>query len=561
MSEFEHVYAAFEARFRGSRELILQRMQAYAPLLALAEQRLSRPWRAVDYGCGRGEWLQLVRGRGWDAIGIDTNPSMLREAAALSLQVQCGDMIEHISAQPAQSVVLVSAFHVVEHIPQDAVFDFVRHAARVLLPGGLLILETPNPENVAVGTSNFYLDPTHQRPIPPLLLQFVVQQAGFEAAHVVRLNGEAEEGPARTLEQVLRPLFSRAPDYAIVATRGADEAWLVELARAAQTVSQRPPVDLEALHSVSQALHELTQQLPIDLRESIDRLAEVNERSIMRIGGQLERIEQKFDVSLRTVFSDAEARQALQSAVESRRQLLVKWKEWIDARAVYEERERDLRARYQALLDSTAADRHRLAQLDAQLLTHGDDLARRDAALAAAQERGAALEGEVQSTRQRLHDANAAAAASAQVVAQMEGSRSWRLTRPLRAVTRRLRALRNRLRSGGRAALVRAADRLAVLASPLLRFAFRHPRLKQLLRAMAGRWPRARDFALRRLRAIGLLPTPMLSVGTDDALQGLPQDIEQLLATLPPRSRALYLALQEDLTNARATTKEHAAAD
>jgi O-antigen chain-terminating methyltransferase len=536
-------------------------MQAYAPLLSVVEQRLPRPWLAIDYGCGRGEWLQLLGGRGWDAVGVDLNASMLREATALSLQVQRGDMIEHVSAKPAHSVALVSAFHVVENIAQDALFDFVRHAARVLVPGGLLILETPNPENVAVGTSNFYLDPTHQRPIPPPLLQFVVQQAGFEAALVVRLNGEADDGPARTLEQVLRPLFARAPDYAIVATRGADEAWLAELAQAAQAVTQRPPIDLEALHSVSQALHELTQQLPTDLRESFFRLAEVNDRSITRLGGQLERLEQKFDDSLKTVLTDAEARRALQSAVDSKRQLLVKWKEWVDSRAGYEERERDLRARYQALLDSTAVDRERLAQLAAQLSTHGDDLAHRDAALAAAQERIAALEGEAQSTRQRLHDANAAAAASAQAVARMEGSRSWRLTRPLRAVTRGLRTSRQRVRSGAWTALVRTVDRLAMLASPLLRFAFRHPRLKQQLREMAGRWPRARDFALARVSAIGLLPTPVLSVGMDDALQGLPQDIEQLLASLPPRSRALYLAVQEDLTNERATTREHAAAD
>ncbi|MGH6608653.1 MAG: methyltransferase domain-containing protein, partial [Burkholderiaceae bacterium] len=93
MSELEDFYAAFQATFRGSRELITNRLGVYTPLLAELERWSSTPWRSIDYGCGRGEWIQLLTERGWDALGVDSNESILREATALGLHVEPAEMV------------------------------------------------------------------------------------------------------------------------------------------------------------------------------------------------------------------------------------------------------------------------------------------------------------------------------------------------------------------------------------------------------------------------------------------------------------------------------------
>jgi ubiquinone/menaquinone biosynthesis C-methylase UbiE len=183
-------YLAFEARFRGPRELILGRLRAYEPFLnPLAE--VYSEGRAVDLGCGRGEWLELLRDMRFKAVGVDLNDAMLADCRSRQLQVVTADAIDYLRTLPDASHCLVSAFHLVEHIPFERLRELVTQAHRILQPGGLLILETPNVENVQVGTSLFYMDPSHLRPVPPLLLAFVAEFSGFKKTKVLGLNGEA----------------------------------------------------------------------------------------------------------------------------------------------------------------------------------------------------------------------------------------------------------------------------------------------------------------------------------------------------------------------------------
>ena len=265
MSDFQSVYATFQARFRGSRELIRERLGAYTPLLTDLERRSGSPRSAIDFGCGRGEWIQLLSERGWDALGVDSNDSMLQEATALGLRVERGDLVDHIGKVSTESISLVSAFHVVEHVSHETLTAFIAESMRTLVPGGLLILETPNPENLAVGASNFYVDPTHLRPIPPSLLTFYVEQAGFGTSHIVRLNGEPGQTGAASLEQVVRPMFTRAPDYAVVAVKGNDTEGMSALAASVQQIGQRPPVDFDALHAFSEELRTSLQRIEEDI--------------------------------------------------------------------------------------------------------------------------------------------------------------------------------------------------------------------------------------------------------------------------------------------------------
>lgn len=210
-------YRAFEDRFRGSRLDIKNRLNVYLPFVQPVALVYPKA-QVIDLGCGRGEWLELLKQNHVPAHGVDLDEGMLKACHEVGLTVYTAEAIAHLEAQADESAMVVTAFHLVEHIGFEAVRKMVAQAFRVLKPGGLLIMETPNPENIVVGTREFYLDPTHQRPIPPSLLSFVPQYYGYSGVKVLRL----QESPALhgntdlTLNDVLG---GASPDYAVVARK------------------------------------------------------------------------------------------------------------------------------------------------------------------------------------------------------------------------------------------------------------------------------------------------------------------------------------------------------
>jgi len=212
-------YRAFEERYRGSRSMIKKRLEAYcsfvAPILHLYPEA-----HAVDLGCGRGEWLELLSDWGFESKGIDLDTGMLKACHELGLNVERGDFLVFLRALPNESQTVVSAFHLVEHLSFDALQCLVSESMRVLKPGGLLLMETPNPDNLVVATRNFYLDPTHQRPLPAQLLAFVGEHAGFVRVKMIGLQESKDliTKTAVTLEDVFH---GASPDYGIIAQKNA----------------------------------------------------------------------------------------------------------------------------------------------------------------------------------------------------------------------------------------------------------------------------------------------------------------------------------------------------
>lgn len=213
-------YRAFEDRHRGSRELIKSRLRGYAPFLqALSTQ--FQPATAIDLGCGRGEWLEILSEHAFEAYGVDLDDGMLDGCRERGLNARKAEAIASLRELPAESIALVSAFHVVEHMPFASMRTLIDEALRVLKPGGLLILETPNPENLVVGSSSFYQDPSHERPIPPELLRFAVEHAGYHRTKVLGLQ-ESPELRSGLPPRLLDVLNGVSPDYAVVAQKSAN---------------------------------------------------------------------------------------------------------------------------------------------------------------------------------------------------------------------------------------------------------------------------------------------------------------------------------------------------
>jgi O-antigen chain-terminating methyltransferase len=159
-------YRAFEDRFRGSAPVIESRLAVYLPFVRPVADA-HRGATLTDLGCGRGEWLALLERAGIDASGVDKDETMLAACREQGLKVECADAIDYLKRLPDASQLAVSAFHFVEHLPFDSLHAVAREAMRVLRPGGLIILETPNPESLIVSSTDFYNDPSHRQPLPP----------------------------------------------------------------------------------------------------------------------------------------------------------------------------------------------------------------------------------------------------------------------------------------------------------------------------------------------------------------------------------------------------------
>ncbi|MCW8155318.1 glycosyltransferase [Stutzerimonas stutzeri] len=220
MSDF---YRALEERFRASREEIQARLATYRPFLEALLARHTRS-QAFDIGCGRGEWLQMLGEMGFDAQGVDLDDAMLAACHEAGLNARNQDALSALQAAPDDCYQLITSFHVVEHLDFGYLQLLLNEARRTLAPDGLLILETPNSENLMVGTSSFYLDPTHHRPVPALFLEFLCQQSGFSRCMIMRLQEDPALASSEASIGLWQVLYGVSPDYAIVAQKQPQEA-------------------------------------------------------------------------------------------------------------------------------------------------------------------------------------------------------------------------------------------------------------------------------------------------------------------------------------------------
>ena len=217
-------YYAFEKRFRPE-ETVRERQQTYVEILRDRDP-------VVDLGCGRGELVELLGGEGTTAYGVDLNPQFVDAAAERGLDVRHEDALQHLAGLDTGSLGGVVASHVVEHLEAGSVVRLVRLAFDRLNAGGVLILETPNPESLIAGAVNFHRDLTHVRPIHPDTLEFVCAAAGFADVEVRRLSATPDDellprvppdGPledaVNAISDTLNARLYGFQDYAVIARK------------------------------------------------------------------------------------------------------------------------------------------------------------------------------------------------------------------------------------------------------------------------------------------------------------------------------------------------------
>lgn len=206
-------YLRFAQRFRGSEDYVRRGLLFYAPHFRGRQS-------VLDVGCGRGEFLELMRENGITARGIDLSEESVNLCRSKGLEAETADLFVYLDGLAEGSLDGIFCSQVVEHLPPSRLAEFIALARKALVRGGLLAIETPNPECLAIFATHFYLDPTHYRPIPPGLLCFYLEEAGFGRLRVERLAPAIESMPALAeLPAGFRDAFFGGLDYAVLAER------------------------------------------------------------------------------------------------------------------------------------------------------------------------------------------------------------------------------------------------------------------------------------------------------------------------------------------------------
>ena len=206
-------YGRFAECFRGPEEYVRRNQEFYKPFFAGRTN-------VLDIGCGRGEFLETMREIGVAARGIDLGEESVAQCRQKGFDAQVADLFDYLAEQPDEEFDGIMSTQVVEHLQPKRIPEMIRLCAAKLRKGGVLAIETPNPECLAIFATHFYLDPTHTRPVPHQLLAFYLEEAGFGLLEVHKLAPASESIPeVNELPEKFKNRFFGGLDFAILGRR------------------------------------------------------------------------------------------------------------------------------------------------------------------------------------------------------------------------------------------------------------------------------------------------------------------------------------------------------
>jgi len=188
--------------YRGSQDDIRARQEIYLPLFEGASD-------VLDVGCGRGEFLDLLATKGIRARGLDLNQAMVEVCLARGLDVTENDALSYLRDEPDESLGGLIALQVVEHLEPDYLLRLLEEAQRTLRPGATMVLETINVACWLAFFESYIRDITHQRPLHPDTLKYLVTASGFVD---VAVQFGAPIDPANRLQPVSRAARTAGDD-------------------------------------------------------------------------------------------------------------------------------------------------------------------------------------------------------------------------------------------------------------------------------------------------------------------------------------------------------------
>lgn len=217
-------YFDFENHFRGSRNAVKKSQQIYLDYFRDKKH-------VLDIGCGRGEFLELMKENGIQGYGVDAYQEFVELCRYKQLEAVYGDAFDILEKERELDGIFAAQF--IEHIHFEQLVRLLELAYERLIPGSYLVLETQNPMSLAIYANAFYIDPSHNKPVHPLTVQYLLEKIGFSEISVLftensrlpfeipRLNIEHVENIEKfneAMAQAGRMLFG-SQDYAIVAKR------------------------------------------------------------------------------------------------------------------------------------------------------------------------------------------------------------------------------------------------------------------------------------------------------------------------------------------------------
>ena len=217
-------YLNFENQFRGESKSINEQFSKYIELIKLSLD-VNESSKLLDIGSGRGEWLQICTQVVDECIGIENDSNMVELCRKKGLNILEDDAILALNKISSNSISIITAFHIIEHMEHKTIQNLLSECYRVLNSKGILIIETPSIDNLVVSANNFFVDPTHITHINKDGIMFDIKNAGFSDVKDFNIHGGPLQNDKHS--KITRVFNGIAQDLLVIAVKNIEMSKLV----------------------------------------------------------------------------------------------------------------------------------------------------------------------------------------------------------------------------------------------------------------------------------------------------------------------------------------------